>query len=211
MTVLVVGFGPFPGVARNPSADLARALERSRHPLLGDRRIVTAVLPTTYAAVASKLSALLQRDNPDIVLMFGLAAVSRSVRIESRATNAASLLHADAAGAKPDRSVLVEDAPSHLRVRAPMQKLVAAARAAGVPARLSRDAGRYICNASLFACLDRARRTGRPRTVAFVHVPRPSPRAPVGKRRHRRSPSMATLVRAGEAILLALLAHENGR
>jgi pyroglutamyl-peptidase len=72
----------------------------------------------------------------------------------------------------------------------------------GVRARLSRDAGRYLCNYVYWRGLE-ASRSGTP-LVQFVHIPpvARTPRLPGKKRRV----SHAALVRAAEAILLALLA-----
>ena len=205
-SVVVAGFGPFPGAPRNPSADLARALGRRRRPALAGARIVATVLPTTYAAVTD-LPALLAKHNFDLVLLFGLAAGDRFIRVKTRAVNAASPLHPDAARVTPGRRILIRDAPSRLPVRAPVPRLIAAARSTGASVRLSRDAGRYICNAALFSCLDTARRTGRPEIVAFVHIPRPRPRFPRRSRPQSSGPTLAALIRAGEAILVALLAQ----
>jgi pyroglutamyl-peptidase len=204
--VVVAGFGPFPGVPKNPSADLARALGRRRRPAFAGARIITAILPTSYAAVTTELPALLAKSDPDLVLFFGLAS-SRFIRIETRAVNAASVLHPDALREKLGRRALIQDAPRELLVRAPVRKLIAAARTAGVPARLSRDAGRYICNAGFFACLDIARRRERPRYIALVHIPHPRLRFPTRSRRRRPNPTKRALERAGEAILRALLAE----
>ena len=198
-TALVIGFDRFPGAPRNPSSDLVRAIARRRRPALARVKIVPAVLPTTYAAVANELPALLKRYDPDVVLLFGLASRAERVRIESRAVNAASAVHADAARAKLSGSQIVRDAPSELRVQAPLGRLAAAIRGSGVSLRHSRDAGRYICNAALFTFLDSARRSGRPKQVAFVHIP--WPRAPGRSRR----PPLRDLVRAGEAALVALV------
>ncbi|MEX0590493.1 MAG: pyroglutamyl-peptidase I, partial [Xanthobacteraceae bacterium] len=169
VTVLVAGFGPFPGAPKNPSADLVRALARRRRPALADVGVVGAVLPTTYAAI--ELPALLKRYDPDLVLFFGLATRAKFVRIESRAVNAASLIHPDAHRQKLATRQIICGAPAELKVRASLQRIAAAIRAAGVTARHSRDAGRYICNAALFTGLDAARRTGRPKQVAFIHIP----------------------------------------
>jgi pyroglutamyl-peptidase len=197
-TALVVGFDRFPGAPRNPSADLVRAIAHRRRPILADVEVVCAVVPTTYAAVANELPALLKRHDPDIVLFFGLASRADVARIESRAVNAASSVHPDAVRAKIQGSQVVRGAPSELRARAPLDRLAAAIDGAGVTVRRSRDAGRYICNAALFTGLDAARRSGRPRQVAFIHIPWP--------RSHRRPgrPAMDALVRAGEAALVAL-------
>ena len=147
-TALVIGFDRFPGAPRNPSSDLVRAIARRRRPALARVKIVPAVLPTTYAAVANELPALLKRYDPDVVLLFGLASRAERVRIESRAVNAASAVHADAARAKLSGSQIVRGAPSELSVQAPLGRLAAAIRGSGVSLRHSRDAGRYICNAS---------------------------------------------------------------
>jgi pyroglutamyl-peptidase len=197
-TALVVGFGPFPGARNNPSADLVRALARRRRPALADVRIASAVLPTTYAAVANELPALLKRHDPDLVLFFGLATRAKLVRIESRAVNAASLIHPDAERAKLVTRQVICGAPFQLGVRTGLQA-AAAVRSAGVTTRNSRDAGRYICNAAFFTALDAARRSGRPRQVAFIHIPPPR-----GRSRSRR-PTSGNLVRAGEAALVALV------
>jgi pyroglutamyl-peptidase len=197
-TALIVGFGPFPGAAANPSERLVRAMARRRRPALAGVRIVDAVLPTTYAAVASELPALLKRYDPDVVLFFGLASRAKFVRVESRAVNAASMVHADAARIKPPAKQIVRGAPEVLSVRAPLHRAAAAIRAARLKVRHSRDAGRYICNAALFTALNGAQRSGRPRKIAFVHIPPPRIRAgPL--------PTMAGLIRAGEAVLVTLV------
>jgi pyroglutamyl-peptidase len=75
-----------------------------------------------------------------------------------------------------------------------------------VPAQLSRDAGRYLCNHVYWRGLELA--GARPRVV-FVHVPNVR-RWPVPRRAKQRM-AMADLVRAGEAILLTLLADARSR
>ncbi|MCC6946863.1 MAG: pyroglutamyl-peptidase I [Bradyrhizobiaceae bacterium] len=204
-TALVIGFGPFPGAPRNPSADLVRALAKRRRPALAETRLVSAVLPTTYAAVEKNLPDLLRTHDPDVVLFFGLASRTNYVRVETRAVNAAMRVHPDAARRVFGLRPFLPGAPAELRVRAPMQRLLAAVRSAKVPARLSRDAGRYICNASLFAALNESRTSNRPPLAAFIHIPAPRGRLPLARRRKKRA-SLPSLVRAGEAALVTLLA-----
>ncbi len=204
LKVLVAGFGPFPGAPRNPSGDLALALGRMRRPGLAEVKIYAHVFPTIYAAVAKELPRLLAKYDPDAVLLFGLAGGSDRVRIETRAVNAASLIHPDAMRSVPLSRKLYPKAPAELFVRPEARRLIAAARRGGVPARLSRDAGRYVCNASLFACLDKTRRKRRP-LVTFIHIPWPRTRN--ARPRNDKQPSAAALFRAGEAILRALVAE----
>ena len=202
-TILVAGFGPFPGAARNPSADLARALGRVRRPALAGARIHAVVLPTVYRAVERELKRLIAGLDPDAILLFGLAGRSDRLRVETRAVNAASRIHPDAARFVPKSRTLRKNAPRELFVNAPVRRLLAAARGAGVPARLSRDAGRYVCNASLFFCLDTVRQRKRPPLVTFIHIPAPVARGA----RQRKEPGMAALARAGAAILAAVAAE----
>ena len=204
LKVLVAGFGPFPGAPHNPSGDLALALGRMRRPGLADVKIHAHVFPTIYAAVANELPRLLTKHDPDAVLLFGLAGRSDRVRIETRAVNGASLIHPDAMRSVPRSRKLFPKAPAELFVRPEIRRLIAAARRGGVPAQLSRDAGRYVCNASLFTCLDKTRRKRRP-LVTFIHIP--WPRARNTRRRTGKQPSAMALFRTGEAILRALVAE----
>jgi pyroglutamyl-peptidase len=205
-TVLVVGFGPFPGAPRNPSAELVRALGRRRRPALAGIRIATAVLPTSYAAVRDELPNLLEKHNPDAVLFFGLASRARFLRIERRAVNAVTGFYPDVTRTKSPTRSFMPGMPAELRVPADAVRLASAARATGIDARLSRDAGRYVCNAALYRTLRAARQDG-PRLVAFVHIPRPRRRARIDAKCGRPRPTMDMLVRAGEAVLIALMAQ----
>jgi pyroglutamyl-peptidase len=82
-------------------------------------------------------------------------------------------------------------------------RLVAAGRIAW-PARLSRDAGRYLCNYAYWQALARAPHA-QP-LIQFVHIP-PLRRSGLPRTRVRRhAPTLADLVNAGEAILIALVA-----
>ena len=165
-TILITGFGPFPGAPYNPTIKLVERLARMRRPALADVAIVGHVFETSYVAVDRDLPALIERYRPDALLMFGLAARTRYIRIETRARNALALLP-DVSGAVLRRSVVVPGGPLDRMMPAPQQHLLAAARKAGVPVKLSRDAGRYLCN---YLCW-RASEVGGPRLAAFVHVP----------------------------------------
>src|SRR5258708_2201327 len=133
-TILITGFGPFPGAPFNPTGPLVTALARVRHPDLRGIRRVAHVFPTSYAAVDRELPALLARERPDVLLMFGLAPRSRHIRIETRARNALTGMVPDASGQLPAAGMIAAGARAALSLRAPAQRLVAAARAAGISA-----------------------------------------------------------------------------
>jgi pyroglutamyl-peptidase len=166
--LLVTGFGPFPGMSRNPSAEIARRVAAApRWRQLGVAA-EALILPTTYAALADVLEPALAAA-PDAVLMIGVAGRSRAVRIERQARNRASLLLPDAAGRRPQRLTLA-DGPAARRLGTSPARLSALLRRHGVACRVSHDAGRYLCNAAYYQALAGAI------PVLFVHIPKPPPR-----------------------------------
>ena len=201
-TVLITGFGRFPGAPSNPSGPLARAVARRQRPAFADVTRVLHIFETSYAAVDRDLPQLIAQHKPDLVLMFGLAARTPFVRIEMQARNARSILFPDVSGFRPQARAIVPGVAAQGGL-APFVRLRTAVRAARVPARLSRDAGRYLCNYVYWRALE-ASRSG---TLAqFIHIP-PVPRVPRRPGRKRRM-THGALARAGEAILLALLAAQ---
>ena len=77
--------------------------------------------------------------------MFGLAARTPYVRIETQARNTVSF-SPDAGGRVRLVRCIGRGAPAALGGRAPFRRLVTVARAARVPTQLSRNAGSYLCN-----------------------------------------------------------------
>jgi len=200
--VLLIGFGPFPGAPFNPSAALVKALARRRWPALADLDVTMHVCETIYAAVDRDLPQLLAA-KPDIVLIFGLAGRRRQLCIETQARNAVSVLFPDASGYRPQRGVIVPGGPPACSGRAPFARLLGAVRGSALPARLSRDAGRYLCNYAYWRALQSAPAGGP--LVQFVHIPA-ARLAPRRRLRQCRSPSLPRLVAAAEALLIALVA-----
>jgi len=200
MNILLTGFGPFPGAPFNPTGRLAQQLAHSRQ-LARGVRLTSHVFRTSYEAVDRELPALLNRIQPDVLVMFGLATRTRHIRIELRARNTATRVVADAAGCRPGGGTIAPGATASLALRIPAQRLVKAARSAGVKAALSRDAGRYLCNYLCWRATEAAARPNGPKVAAFIHVPRVRGAGSWG------APlTFAQLVRAGEAIVLAAVA-----
>lgn len=198
LTILVTGFGPFPGAPFNPTGPLVMRLARVRRPALARTKIVPHIFPTSYASVNRDLPKLIARHKPDALLMFGLTTRARTLRIETRARNTLTLLP-DASGASLKRGVIAPGRPAALAMPAPARRLLAAIRTTGVPAVLSRDAGRYLCNYLCWRAAEAASRQGGPRLAAFVHVPN----IPRGARRpaKRRKLTLDDLTCAGSALL----------
>jgi pyroglutamyl-peptidase len=197
MRVLITGFGPFPGAPINLSASLMKALTRRRRPALDGVEIHAHVFAASYAGVDRDLPKLLAQQ-PDVVLLFGLAGRRRHLCIEMRTQNAMTLLFPDADGRKPRSSIITPGAPISLPGRAPFMRLLAAARGR-FPSRLSRDAGRYLCNYVYWQALQH---TENGRLVQFIHIP---PLRKANCRSGKRA-GFDHLVRAAEAVLITLIA-----
>jgi pyroglutamyl-peptidase len=199
-TILITGFGPFPGAPFNPTGPLVQRLGRVKLP---DTRIVTHVFETSYTAVDRDLPTLLKRYKPDAVLMFGLASRARIVRIETRAQNALAILP-DATGKTPKHNVIAKGRPATVPMALPSQLMLRAVRKAGVRARLSTDAGQYLCNYLCWHATEAAISRNGPQLATFVHVPLVPEKAL--KKTTTTKLTLDDLVRAGEAALQAVFA-----
>ncbi len=197
--ILITGFGPFPGAPSNPTMAVVRHLLRSRHQRFAGVERLGRLLPTEWGMLPG-FADTIRQCQPDAILMFGLAGRRRKITPEVRAVNHASLLRTDAAGRNPGTRQLTHGGPGFRTSTINPVLLTARMRVAGLPAKTSRDAGDYLCNALLWTALE----TGVP--AIFVHVPRP-------RRMMRRKgsqklsrPSSEDLQRAGEVALAAVLA-----
>lgn len=190
--IAVAGFGPFPGVPKNPSREIVLTIARMQRFRAADIALDTAIFPTAYGAAEAELEKLLAR-SPDAVVLFGVAGRAKNIRVETFARNRASMLHPDHARFTPARRKLAHDGAEILKVRGPAMRIRAAIRGTGAKAELSIDAGTYLCNAVFYRALAAtAERKPSPLTF-FIHVP---PVATV-------TFSMRLLMRAGEAAVWA--------
>ena len=192
LSVLITGFGPFPGAPFNPTGPLVQRLGARRRPAFADVKRITHVFRTSYAAVDAELPALLARHHPDMLLLFGLAARTPHLRVETLARNAVSAAVPDVGGRILRTACIRPGAPVWLDGRAPSAALPRPARSAGVPVRLSRNAGSYLCNYLYWSALEHAR--NKPSRVVFVHVP--LVHRPGERRRKVNSPSTISCARA---------------
>jgi len=203
LTILVTGFGPFPGAPFNPTGLLAQRATRARRPALADVKIITHIFPTSYAAVDRELPSLIAKHKPDALLMFGLAPRASTLRVETRARNTLALLP-DAGGASLGRWTIAIGKPASIKLRTPDRALLAALRGLRPRATLSRDAGRYLCNYLCWRASEKASTSTRPRFTAFIHVP-PVRRGP-RRKRDKALASLNDLTVAGTRALVALIA-----
>ena len=189
--VLVTGFEPFGGAHVNPSQKLVEAL--ASEPPDG-AAVATVVLPVAWDRAADELLRTLEREQPELVVCFGQADGRAHVEIERFALNFDE--GSDEEG-EERRAEISADGPVAYRSSLPVDAIVEALRADGIPAAASRDAGGFLCNHVFYVLMGAlAGRVGV--RGGFVHVPllpeqaleRPEPTMP-----------LVTLVRAAQIIL----------
>jgi pyroglutamyl-peptidase len=188
LRILVTGFGPFPGAPENPTGPAVRALARTPRPGV---TVKAHVFATRYKTVDRALPRLLKDFRPDALIMFGLATRSRAIRVETLARNRISH-HPDAGGYTRGPCAIDAALARSLPVRAPATSILRALQRTSLPARLSRNAGDYLCNYTLWHATRAAGEPAGPKLAAFIHMP------PLSKR-----VTPERLVAAGEAILTA--------
>ncbi len=167
MTLLVTGFGPFPGVATNPSGLAVERLARD-----GLDGITTQVLPTEFHACFQTLAAAARDHDVSGILMLGVAQEAPALRLERFALNWIEGGRPDAAGVALDEPV-VREAPLAYASTLPLEEIAGTLRDARVPFELSAHAGTYVCNCLFFRCLHEQARASAPVPAGFVHIPMP--------------------------------------
>lgn len=126
------------------------------------------VLPTEYRRSWEALRRLYAGFAPDVVVHFGLSHKIKAIHVERVARIAADPERRDAAGYAPQSARARRSGPERLESTFAASAITEALNGAGFSAYLSSDAGRYVCNATLYRSL-RAAPEGC--CVGFVHVP----------------------------------------
>ena len=169
-TVLLTGFGPFPGVGANATTLLVPRLAEAAARTFPGMRIAYDVLPTEWSAGPARALRLYGEHRPALALHFGVSSRARGFEIETRARNRCQA-SPDAAGLLPPLDLLSPEGPETLPAQVPAAYIVARLRRRGLPASLSRDAGGYLCNALLYRALELGRDLPDPPRAGFIHLP----------------------------------------
>ena len=171
-TVLLTGFEPFGGDAVNPSGEAVHLVAERWS---GPERLVTAVLPVTFAGAADRLRALMAEHRPEAVIAAGLAGGREAIGVERVAVNLVDARIPDNDGAQPVDQPSVPDAPPARFATLPVKEIARRIAAAGIPAEVSYTAGTFVCNHVFFTALEVAASGIR---AGFVHVPWSAEHAP---------------------------------
>ncbi len=174
--VLVTGFGPFPGVPDNASAQLVRSLAQSAQ--IPGIELFAEVLPVSWADAGRAAREAIARVEPHAILHFGVSKRVSGFEIETRAFNTSGPKK-DHAGLVRPGSPLDRSGMPVLSATMPPAVLLRALRRGGFSAQLSRNPGRYLCNALFYWSLADAGSSSKP--VSFIHIPALAPNANAGQ------------------------------
>jgi pyroglutamyl-peptidase len=202
-TVLLTGFEPFGGAARNPSGEIALAWDGRE---VAGARIVGAVLPCVFGSARRELDLLLRRHRPAVVLCLGVAAGRTAITPERVAINVDDARIPDNAGRRPIDLPIVRGGPVAYWSTLPIKAIVAELRSRGVPAEVSQTAGTFLCNHVFYALMHAVRRRRGVR-AGFVHVPAMSEAAAPGEP----SLPLAGLTEAAGVMLRTILRTRRDR
>ena len=172
--LLITGFDPFGGSSINPSWMAVQQLPDQ----IGAFSVRKKMLPTVYGEAAQTVIAEAKDFCPDVILCIGLAAGRSAVTPERIGVNIRQSKTADNAGNCFSGEPVVPGAPAGYFATVPIQKMVDAIAALGLPAAISNSAGTFVCNDTLFTLLHRF--DGTPTQVGFIHVPALSEQAVSG-------------------------------
>jgi pyroglutamyl-peptidase len=168
-TILLTGFGPFPGVPANATSHLVPRIAEAAARRFQGVRIACEILPTEWSAGLARAGDLYEAHRPALALHFGVAGRAGGFEIEARGRNRCQL-SPDAGGFLPRSHWMTPQGPEFLPSRLPVSLIVSRLRQRGIPARVSRDAGGYLCNALLYRTQEICRMADIARS-GFVHLP----------------------------------------
>lgn len=166
-TVLLTGFEPFDQDTLNPSWEAVRLLDETL--INDDVRIIARQLPCVFSQAPAHLHALIERFTPQMVIAVGLGPGRSDIALERVAINLIDARIPDNQGEQPIDVPVAAEGPTAYFSTLPIKAMVAALRAAGIPATVSHTAGTFVCN-QVFYSLQHTLAGSTVRS-GFMHVP----------------------------------------
>lgn len=198
MHILVTGFEPFGSDTINASSEVVARLPDS----IGPHRISTAILPVAFTTSGPALEQLVAAHRPDVLICLGEAGSRDAITPEVRGVNIDDARIPDNEGAQPRNTPIDPSAPEARPATIDPASVVQSLIREGFNARLSQDAGKFVCNHVAFIAY------GGSVPALFIHVPAVRPegqRALVGGETDgSTTASTWTFERLAEALQLVL-------
>jgi pyroglutamyl-peptidase len=205
--ILLTGFEPFGTYKDNPSADVAEALDGR---MVGGRTVRSAILPVHHARAALVVARLIDEVAPSAIVHLGLAGGRARLALERVAVNVMDFEIADNAGYRACGEPCAPDGPAAYFSTLPLDAMLEALAAAGIPAYLSSTAGTYLCNQTFYTTRHLLEGRGAATPAGFIHLPL-SPAMVAAAGLEQPSMDVPLMIRGVETALGALGAQSTTR
>ncbi|MCA9888925.1 MAG: pyroglutamyl-peptidase I [Anaerolineae bacterium] len=165
--ILMTGFEPFGEVTINPSQQIVEHLAKQENPV----KLVTAILPVDYRKAAHRIMDLIERHEPQAVLMLGVAQNRDAITLERIAVNINDASIPDNDGELIQGKPIVSDAPVGYWSTLPIEDMYTALKEQGIPVKFSNHAGAYLCNHVFYSIRHYFEDRHSTIPTGFIHVP----------------------------------------
>lgn len=166
--VLLTGFGPFPGIARNTADLVIEELKGSR---FGGKDVAYLNIPTEYRKGEAAITRILSNYNPDWIIMLGVNATSRFLMVNKTAVNFTHSPLPDNGGTVKTNEKVRRNGAAALWGTIPIDDLLAHLRAKGFLCDVEASGGSYVCNHLYYLMLYELNRRGIGLGCGFIHLP----------------------------------------
>lgn len=166
-TVLLTGFEPFNKEPINPAWEAVRALDGWQD---GELRVVARQLPCVFGAANQAMREAIDELRPALVIAVGQAGGRVDLSVERVAINIDDAPIEDNRRQQLVDQPIVPGGPAAYFSTLPIKAIVAALRAAGLPASVSQTAGTFVCNHVFYGLMHALARRKHVK-AGFIHIP----------------------------------------
>lgn len=167
MKILVTSFDPFGIDIENSSLEVLKLLPDSLDNIQLDKQI----LPTQFIEGPRLLLDILDKKQPDALLLLGQAGGRSQITFERVAINCMNARIQDNAGYAPHEMPVIKDGPAAYFTNIPLASLIEYLQELWLPAGISNSAGTFVCNCLFYQAMHYIMQKKLPCLCDFVHLP----------------------------------------
>ena len=170
MNVLVFGFEPFGKLTWNPSKYVVDRLHKHLD-LDASSCLITDTLPTEYIASQRILLQQIKKFEPSLMVGLGAAPRRSLLCLERIAVNLDNSPMPDNAGLIRQGVKIEAEGPDILKTLVDLNSILEKLYAIGIKARISNNAGAFICNHIYYVILRMIQSKNIDSRCIFIHLP----------------------------------------
>ena len=145
MRILLTGFQPFGKLKVNSSQLIVEHYQSQKRD-----DIIPVVLPTEYKAAGKQIKQVIKGENPDVIVMLGVAQRRTTISLERLAVNIDDAELPDNAGVVKSGELIVKRGKAAFWSTLPLKAMQEALEAQEMPVMMSNHAGTFVCNHTFY-------------------------------------------------------------